>query len=323
MALIAAHSMHCDAGEVENPPEASSTNSPSQLLLAPFAAPRANFFHAALGVPEFESARTLDPGSVYLRLQTAHAQSREKRTIAGYTNDFNGLYHQWAALEAKWGVIDRLELSANTVFAGWDETLDRFRLYDDKGTPIVTDEAQTINGTGASKRHDNFSTVGFEAKGLLLKAEDAGLDVSVATSIKFPIGRDRDLTDGGTYDLAFSLLGSLPLGRVEVHANVGVIVPLGSQNLFIHEANVDLNPFVFGGFGAVVRLPSDFAVGIQLEANSSAFGDVNFLEEAPITVTGGVRKLFGHLVLESGGGAGLNTKSSYEWMFFLSAGYVF
>jgi hypothetical protein len=301
----------------------NDAGSRSHLLLAPFAAPRANYLHSALEVPPFEPGWTLPRGNVLLRLRTAHGHSTDSRTLDGFKNTFDGLYHEWADLRVDWGVTDRLEIGAHTAFTGWDEEKDRFDILDSKGAPIVTDEHKTFYGTGASSRHDNFSVLGIKAKYLLLEDENDGLDLSLATSVKFPIGRPGDLTSAGTYDLAFTLMGSVPLGRAALHANLGTTIPLGSQNLFESEADVELAPFVHGAVGITYPLPAEFAVGLQLEANSSAFGDVEFLEDPPFNVTGGVRKILGNFVLEAGGGTGLNWESSYKWMFFLSAGYLF
>jgi len=319
--VVASQGSH--AGETERKTQEGDADSRSLLLGAPFAVPRANYFHTALEVPPFEPARTLERDSVFLRLRTAHVHSAEKRTIDGYRNNFDGLYHEWAALECDWGVIDRLEIGTHIVYAGWDECIDHFELLDQTGNPIVLDEDRVIYGTGASKRHDNVSVVGLKAKALLLTAERSGLDLSFAPSVKFPVSRAGDLTSAGTYDLAFTLLASIPMRRVVLHANLGATVPLGDQNLFVPEAGIKLNPFVHGAIGATFTLPSEFAVGIQLEANSSAFRDVELLDDPPFTIVAGVRKLFGKLVVEVGGGTGLDWSSGYRYSSFFSVGYVF
>ncbi|MBI4584833.1 MAG: hypothetical protein HY717_12530 [Planctomycetes bacterium] len=293
------------------------------LLTAPFAVPRPNFFHAALEVPPLEPGRTLDPGSLYFRLRTAHGRSNEERTMGGFKQDFDGTYHEWAQLEAAWGAWARLELGARAVVAGWDEHVDRFELLDDRGRPLVRFEDQTLLGMGASRRHENLSVVGVKAKGMLLRAEEDGLDLSLALSAKFPAGRPRDLTHAGTYDVALTALGSIPFSWGALHANWGVTAPLGEQNLFIDEARIDLNPFVHGGLGITFSLPWDLAAGVQLEANTSAFSEVPFLAGPPLNFIGGVRKLFGGLVLEAGGGTGVNWENSYQVLVFVSAGYLF
>jgi hypothetical protein len=309
--------------EAEQEFEKVASDAHSQLLLAPFAAPRANFFHAALEVPPFESGRTLDQGAFLLRLRTAHPRSLEERTIDGYENIFNGRYHEWAAFELDWGVTERFELGVRTVFAGWDEHQDRFDILDSNGVPIVTDEYKTFYDLGATKRHDNFSVVGIKAKALLLNADEAGLDLSLATSVKFPIGRPEDLTSAGTYDLAFTVMGSKPFSWGALHANLGVTIPLGSQNLFEPAADVELNPFVHGALGATFALPWEFALGLQLEANSTAFHEVEFLDQPPFAFTLGLRRFLGKFFLEAGGGVGLDWSSAYQSTYFFSVGRLY
>jgi len=320
MFVFAVSSESSDAKQ-ESENDAADNHAP--LLLSPFAAPGANYFHAALEVPLFESGRTLEQGSIFLRLRTAHPRSVDERIIDGYTNVFNGRYHEWAALELDWGATDRLELGVRTAFAGWDEHQDRFEILDSHGVPIVTDEYKTFYGIAATSRHENFSVIGIKVKAQLLEADQDWLDLSLATSVKFPIGRPADLTSGGTFDLAFTLMGSKPLHWGTLHANLGITVPFGTQNLFEPEAGIELNPFVHGAIGATLPLPMEFAVGLQLEANSTAFHEVEFLDGPPVTFTLGVRRFFGKFMFEAGGGVGLDWSTAYQSTYFFSVGRVF
>jgi hypothetical protein len=292
------------------------------VLTAPFAAARANFFHAALEVPPLEPGRTLNPGSWLFRMRTTHARSNEERVLQGSKQDFDGIFHEWAHLEIAWGAQERLEIGARAAIAGWDEHEDRFEVFDSRGRPLVRFEDQTIFGKGASKRHDNLSVAGARAKVLVLRAEENLVDASLAVSAKFPVGRPRDLTNAGTHDLAATAMASLPLPWGAVHASCGATVPLGEQNLFIEEAGIDLQPFVHGGIGAVVSLPWTMALGLQVEANSSAFSEIPFLDGPPLNIAGGLRKLQGGLILEAGGGLGVNWENSYQYMVFGSIGYL-
>ena len=108
-----------------------------------------------------------------------------------------------------------------------------------------------------------------------------------------------------------------------LHANLGVTVPLGTQNLFEPEADIELNPFVQGALGATFPLPLELAVGLQLEANSTAFHEVEFLDKPPFTFTLGLRRFFGKFVLEAGGGVGLDWSSAYQSTYFFSVGRLF
>jgi hypothetical protein len=118
-------------------------------------------------------------------------------------------------------------------------------------------------------------------------------------------------------------LGSLFLNPVTLHANAGIGLPLGKQNLFVEEAGVDLNHFFQAGVCANWQINKELALGIQLEGNTTAFHDVPFLDYPSATLYAGLRKLFGNLVVEGGVGTGLVRKGSYDYEYHLSVGYHF
>jgi hypothetical protein len=283
---------------------------------APFAAPRASFLHAAVLVPPLQRAATLEPGTVHLRARSAHASSHAQRTIAGISNRFEGVFHEWLGLEAAWGAVPHLELTAATAYAGWDEHEDRFSLFDAAGTPIVRDEAGVIFGTASSKRHDNVSSLTLGAKRSWLAADEHGVDLALAAAVKLPVGRSRDLTHAGTEDVSLTTLVSVPLPFGTLHANAGATVPFGSQDLFVPAAGVDLEPFAHGGVGLSARLAERWAAGLQLEANGSAFRDVEFLRDPPVALVSGVRRVGRRLDVELGAGFGLERDSTYDWLAF-------
>jgi hypothetical protein len=115
------------------------------------------------------------------------------------------LSHEWGALELAWGLVERIELGARAVFAGWAEHRDRFDLFDDAGDPLVFGEDQKIFGLGATSRHDNLSVLGVKVKGVLVDADAVGFDLALAASAKFPVGPVRDLTHARTTDLPHGL----------------------------------------------------------------------------------------------------------------------
>jgi hypothetical protein len=303
---------------------AGDETSPASVLLdAPLDAPRLSFFHAALDVPPLQSARPLPSGSVKLALESNHARSVERRDVDGIENHFDGLYHEWAVLDLAGGFLSRFEAGARLPLAGWGEQLDTFSLFDDAGNPIVEDEAVVINGTGASKRHTNLSALTLRLKGALVEREQYGFDLSLAGSVKIPIARPRDLTNAGTTDLGATLLASVPMGPLTLHLNAGVGVPLGQQNIFVDQANVDLDVFFHGGLALAWTLPRDWAVVAQLAGNTSAFRDVQVLDGGPLTAMLGVRKLFDRLAVEVGGGTGLIARSSYDYEIHVAVAYLF
>jgi len=291
------------------------------LLTAPFSVARNSFFYAALEVPPLDTARILPVGSTYARLDSTHTESQATRRVFGKVNHFDGLFHQWFALDVSRGILPGFEAGARFTLAGWDESKDRFFLFDRKRRPLVRFEDTVIHGTGPSQRHFNLSTVVLHGKGTL--SEGSAGDLALAVSAKLPVGRPHDLINAGTYDLNFTFLGTREIGRFTLHANLGVGIPLGSQNLFILQDDISLHPFAHGGVALNARVKKDLSVGIQVEANSSAFGEVPFLDGTPVTTTLGVRKISGDWIFEGGGGVGLTNRASSDYTVFISVGRLF
>lgn len=291
------------------------------VLTAPFSAPRLNFFHSSLEVPPLESPNPLPPGVFYIQISSNHAHSKKSERINGIKSEFDGLYHEWARADISMGVFSWLDLAISLALTGWDEDLDKFPIFDEIGRPIVRYEYLDIYGLEATKRHDNLSEAVIRAKAHLLQKGD--FDLALASSLKIPFGRPRDLTNAGTYDVNVFLLGSYTLNSVTLHANCGAGFPLGKQNLFEDVADVDLNPFFHAGIGVNWRILKSLAVGVQLEGNTSAFQDVEFLDYPALTLFAGVRKYFGSFFIEGGGGTGLYREGSYDYNIHVGVGYLF
>jgi hypothetical protein len=309
------------AGEKPDESDISLDVAREDILTAPFAAPRLNFFHASLEVPPLESPRTLPAGIFYAKISSSHALSKKNETINGIKNYFNGQYHEWGRLNVSMGVTKWLDIAASLTLAGWDETMDNFPIFDKAGHPIVRFEDQDIFGLGVSARHDNISKGIIEAKAHLWGSK--GFDLAFASSLKIPIGRPRDLTNAGTFDLNVSLLGSYTFNHITLYANCGEGFPLGEQNLFVKEAHVDLNPFFYWGIGANWEITKSFALALQLEGNTPAFREVRFLDYPALTLFGGLRKYFGSFFIEGGAGGGLIHRGSYDYNLYASVGYLF
>jgi hypothetical protein len=309
------------AGDTTDVSDANLEVARESVLTAPFAAPRLNFFHASLEVPSLESPKTLPAGIFYAWISSSHALSKKNETINGIKNYFNGQYHEWGRFNVSMGATSWLEIAAALTFAGWDETMDNFPIYDKAGNPIVRFEDLDINGLGASARHDNLSKVVIGAKAHLF--ESKGFDFALAPSLKIPIGRPRDLTNAGTYDLNIGLLGSYTFKNITLYANCGEGFPLGEQNLFVKEANINLNPYFYWGVGANWEFIKSFSLGLQLEGNTPAFREVRFLNYPALTLFAGLRKYFGPFFIEAGGGGGLIHRGSYDYNLYASVGYLF
>ena len=312
-----------DDGDILGESETNRRFARELILTAPFSVPRLSFLHATLEVPPLEPAQPLPPGDLYIRVTTSHASSIKDQNIDGVKSHFGGLFHEWGALDVSLGVFSRLELGARMVVSGWDEKADKLAILDEKGRPIVRFEDLDYYGIGVSGRNSNLSKTVLRAKTLLFSSESRTFDLALASSVKIPIGRARNLTNAGTTDLNFFLLGSLFLNPVTLHANAGIGVPLGKQNLFAEEAGVDLNHFFQAGVCANWQINKDLALGIQLEGNTTAFREVPFLDYPAVTLFAGLRKFFGNLVVEGGVGTGLVRKGSFDYEYHLSVGYQF
>ena len=314
-----------DDGDIPGESETNPRSAKELILTAPFPVPRLSFLHATLEVPPLEPAQLLPAGDLYIRVTTSHASSIKDQNIGihGVRSHFGGLFHEWGALDVSLGVFPHLEISARMVVSGWDEKADKLQILDEKGHPIVRFEDLDYYGIGVSGRNSNVSKTVLGAKTLLFSSEDRTFDLALASSVKIPIGRARNLTNAGTTDLNFSLLGSLFLNPVTLHANAGIGLPLGKQNLFVEEAGVDLNHFFQAGVCANWQINKDLTLGIQLEGNTTAFHDVPFLDYPAVTIFAGLRKFFGNLVVEGGVGTGLVHKGSYTYEYHLSVGYHF
>ena len=298
-------------------PKSEAGDARRVLLAAPEAAPRLSFFHAALEVPPMQAAWTLPRGASFAELTSTHALSTDQQEIDGVHNRFDGIFHEWLAADLRWGVAPDVEIGARVAYAGWDEHNDCFDLFDAGGNFIVSDEDQHLSGD-ATGRHDNVSDVVLRGKVVLLEDDTETSALALAGSVKIPVARARDLTNAGTVDVTTTLVASRRWGDFALHANLGVGVPLGEENLFEDEANVELEPFVHGGLGGTWLLAEDFSLSLQLEANSSAFEDVEFLEDFL-----GARRFFGDVLVEAGAGVGLVSSSSYDYEFLVGVGYLF
>ena len=284
---------------------------PAALMRAPFSAPHLSFFHSALEIPALESAVVLVDGESQLALRSTLADSNDEGTSDGQPQNFEGRFDQWLAADASWGLGRGLELGGRAKIGGWAEHVDTFALLDANGNAIVTGEQELISGQGASERHLGLTDIVLHARQTL----DADADTALAglVSLKIPAASKRDLSNAGTYDLNVGLERSSVDGPRTLHANAGVGVPLGDQNLFIDEADVDLDPWLYAGVGMNWLLREDLSWGLQLEGNTGAFGDVDFLDGSPLTLGAGVRKAVGDWALECGAGTGL-TDQSYRWL---------
>ncbi len=290
------------------------------LLRAPLAVPRPNFFHAALLVPPMQPATVLLPGEWAGTLSSNHTDAKSTRTFASVTSSFHGSFHEWIAGDLHYGLTPAVELSARTAIGGWDEVLDHFLLRDSAGNLIVTDEESLQQGR-ASQRHENLTHLDLGAR--LQVLETATTATAIAAGWKIPVARRGDLTNAGTNDLAATLLETVRFGNVTLHANVGAVWPIGQQTLFHANQGIGLAPFAQGAIGLNLAWRSDLAFDLQVQGNTSAFRDVPFLREGPISIVGGARRWFDTSYVELGFGHGLDRESADVWELLVGLGRLF
>jgi hypothetical protein len=288
---------------------------------APLGVIRPSFFHAALLVPPMQSAETVATGTAVGLLSTSHANASAIRTIDGVTSAFYGGFHEWVAPELHWGALPATELMLRSSLSGWDEARDHFTLFDQNHNYLVKDENRLAHGM-ASQRHDNVARVDLGGK-LELLGGHGGATTSFAPALKIPIAREGDLTGGGTWDVGATLLETIPLDAFTLHANGGWVWPLGHQNLFEDSEHVGINSFPQGALGVNWLANPDVAFLLQLQANGSAFRDIEFLNEAPVTLTGGSRCRFGTGFVELSGGRGFSRNSADTWEMSVAFGLAF
>lgn len=305
------------------------------LLRAPFQAQRGSFYYSLLGVPRFESAELLPSGTTVLRMRTDHSNSEKGPRMdnsslqaafaAGATvpDSFVGFYHSWAVIEVTRGLTDWLEAGIHGGVCGWDEHRDHAYFFDEQGRPLVRGEVRDIYGWGPSGRDDDFGNVAVNFKIRLRGMGDPGegAALAVVSAVKAPVGEANNLTHAGTTDISLGLAGTCGRGPWILHFNSGGVLPAGSQTVFIREDDVELDPFLFGAVGAMWT-NQGMALGVQVEGNTSAFGDVPFLDGPPVTILAGVRAFVGGWFLEGGAGKGLN-RAAYDGSWFMSAGRAF
>jgi len=280
---------------------------PDAAWHAPFAVPRDHLLHATLEVPPLQSAEPLPEGARLAQWRSDHAHAEARGHADGWPQSFDGLMHEWLVLQWRWGAAEDLELGARFSYTGWDEHDDSFALLDGAGDALVSDEQPVIDGTGASQRHKGLHEVVLEAKRAL--ARRGPWTFAGQASAKLPLGRARDLANADTFDLALAALATRrpgAPGRATWHLQAGAGWPLGDTDLFVDGAPADVRPFAFAAVAATWALDADTLLGLQVEANTSAFEHLPLHDGAPLSVVGGLRQLSGAWLLEAGVGAGLN-----------------
>ncbi len=187
------------------------------LLSAPFAAQRANFMHAALGIPRLDTAYVLPTGTWYIRFCSDHSDNekgppvgrsymqreiREGRRVPDY---FLGQYHKVASLELIRNIGFRTEIHARASYAGWDEHKDLFYFFSPDGTPLVEGENRTVYGIGATSRDGDLADVVLQSKTALYEivTPHSRHCVSLAASVKLPLGQPNNLVDAERWTRGF------------------------------------------------------------------------------------------------------------------------
>ncbi|HEX7899419.1 MAG TPA: hypothetical protein VF950_16755, partial [Planctomycetota bacterium] len=142
-------------------------------------------------------------------------------------------------------------------------------------------------------------------------------DFSLAAFAKVPFGRDHAYGQEEPPDIALAGLARVPVGSSSFHLHLGATLP------FFDEPAVPLASFAFAGAGFTWDVADGVSLGVQVEANTCAFRDVDLLQRHPASAVFGLRAVRGPRVFEAGLGTGFDRMSGYPWMAWFSLALEF
>ena len=150
-----------------------------------------------------------------------------------------------------------------------------------------------------------------------------GFDFSLAVIPKVPFAPCREPYRGEMTEIALTAGARVPAGDVDLLFQVGGSFPHVADEILAREPDVELASFAFLGAGLTWRPSDTVTLGVQLEANTCAFRDVDLLQRHPASAVFGARAAWGDLVFEAGLGSGFDRVAGYPWMAYASVGIKF
>lgn len=158
--------------------------------------------------------------------------------------------------------------------------------------------------------HDFFSTSTAERLGVELRLSD---DVDLAVYPKLPFAEGRGRWRGESIDIALAGVLRFDGFRFEL----GASLPFVPDEILARETDVDVAAIAFAGAGVAWEVGDAVALGVQVELNSSAFGEAELLRRHPASVTCGLRAAWGALTLEGGFGVGIDRLEGWPHMAYV------
>lgn len=292
-------------------------------LAMPLAGPRNSFFFSGFGLPLLRGAWVPPEGTLLVRLRFSETHSADTAIVDGQRNRFDGTYIEHARLELELALHERVSLRAELRVAGWDERRDVFLVRDHTGVLVIQGEAKKAAQGFSTSRHENLAVFSLAGLVSLLRDEEGASALGVSLALKLPGFRRGDITNSGTGDIALGLAGSLGLldDRVVLHADGGLVAPLGKPWIFQQTGAFDAQLFFQAGLGLTVVVTEWLSLGASIEGATSPWKAPAFLDRPAATLSGGARFLLGRFTIEAGVGTGLGAGSA-DWLAWVELGWI-
>ncbi|MCW8141869.1 MAG: hypothetical protein KIT58_23430 [Planctomycetota bacterium] len=293
-------------------------------LFDPVSPPRNTLFYSGFGIPLLRRASVAPAGTLEPTLRTSRTHYAESGFVDGQKNRVDALFLEHLRIGVTLAVHDRVAVWLDVQVAGWDERRDVFRIHA-RGTPefVIEGEESKARDGHATGRHENLSNVHLGTLVTWLRDPDGVSALGTSLLFKPKGNRRADITNSGTWDLALTMHGSLLLAdTVALHANGGVVVPLGQPWIFESPREFHARYFFQGSGGVTVAVTDWLSLGAAIEGARSPWErTVRFIDRATLNASGGARLRLGRFFIDVGGGAGL-IRGGSDWLFWVELGYV-
>ena len=240
------------------------------IASAPYRHAHNSVWHSLFGTPPFEQAAIAPAGAWQVGFWFEYLTADFSDDGGGGTSRWNTRLHH-ENLEVNYSITNTILVGAR-ISSGelYERDGDLIRVFDNFTQIVPT--AERGFGADALTLRGKFATgVGFA-------------DVGVLAELKIPLSSEEDLLGAETIDLAVVGLLTKKFGKLSVHVNLGLVVPFGDPKIFVDPFD-DVDSYVVFGAGVVYVVTEWASAGLQIEGNTSAFGDVAVLDERVITVS--------------------------------------
>lgn len=235
--------------------------------LAPFPSMRNNSWFALLGIPPMEQAATLPMSEWAIRASVDFSSTDWTETKEGGTSRYNGRLTE-ENVQFDYGVTPFWQ-------AGFRFTT---------GELVAASAARVVVfESGAQLVHRGERA--FDVESLVLRSKIhydflSFMECGILNEVKLPLDNRHDLLTADSIDFGTSLLASRRWGPFAFHVNLGAVFPLGDAG-DIFRSSEKLDPFFTYGLTAEMLVNDRFTLGLQVEGNTGAFGEISNLDDAP------------------------------------------